>query len=240
MEANLLARVRALLAKAESTAYEAEAEAFNAKAVELIAKYGIDEALLAASGAKTDTIASRVIDIDNPYAMEKATLLNAVAKSLRCQALATRARKGGPVNIVTLVGYSSDLERVTLIYTSLLLQATTQVTRQRPRDNSQTSTVAFRRSWWVGFSTAVRARLVEAERRAAEQTVSPTPGTSTELVLRDRTALVRDAFRELFPRTRTSRAPSATSGDGYRNGRTAGERADLGARRVGPNRRELQ
>ena len=43
----LLARVRKLLAKAEDPACTpAEAEAFTAKATELIAKYGVDQALL--------------------------------------------------------------------------------------------------------------------------------------------------------------------------------------------------
>ncbi|MEE3919447.1 DUF2786 domain-containing protein [Micromonospora sp. BRA006-A] len=42
----MLDRVRALLAKAESTGYPAEAEAFTAKAQELMARHSIDAALL--------------------------------------------------------------------------------------------------------------------------------------------------------------------------------------------------
>jgi hypothetical protein len=44
----VLARVRKLLAKAEDPCTRAEAEAFTAKATELIAKYGVDRAMLAA------------------------------------------------------------------------------------------------------------------------------------------------------------------------------------------------
>ena len=45
----MLDRVRALLAKAESTTFPAEAEALTGKAQELIARHSIDEALLAAA-----------------------------------------------------------------------------------------------------------------------------------------------------------------------------------------------
>ena len=45
-----LARIRKLLAQAEDpAATAAEAEAFNAKAAELMARHGVDAALLAAS-----------------------------------------------------------------------------------------------------------------------------------------------------------------------------------------------
>jgi len=49
-EPNLLERVRKLLAKAEDDSVTpAEAEALTAKAAELMARYGIDRALLAAA-----------------------------------------------------------------------------------------------------------------------------------------------------------------------------------------------
>jgi len=50
-----LGRVRKLLAKAEDPAVTAaEAELYNAKAAELIARHGIDAALLAATGQTRD------------------------------------------------------------------------------------------------------------------------------------------------------------------------------------------
>ena len=52
-----------------------EAEALTAKAAELMAKYGIDRALLAAAQPDTDAPASRLIDIDNPWGRVKAHLL---------------------------------------------------------------------------------------------------------------------------------------------------------------------
>src|ERR1035437_7569358 len=63
----LLERVRKLLAKAESAGTTPpEAEALTAKAAELMAKYGIDRALLAAARPETDQPGDRVIGIPNP------------------------------------------------------------------------------------------------------------------------------------------------------------------------------
>src|SRR2546423_11457106 len=82
----ILAKVRKLLAKAENEACtQAEAEAFTAKAAELIAKYGIDRALLADTQPDTDRIGDRVIVLDAPYARDKAGLLHTVATALRCK-----------------------------------------------------------------------------------------------------------------------------------------------------------
>jgi hypothetical protein len=50
VDERILARVRALLAKAESTNYPAEAETFTAGAHALMARHSIDHALLAAAG----------------------------------------------------------------------------------------------------------------------------------------------------------------------------------------------
>ena len=64
----LLDRVRKLLAKAEDEGVTPpEAQALTAKAAELMAKYGIDRALLAAARPETDAPASRMVDIDNPW-----------------------------------------------------------------------------------------------------------------------------------------------------------------------------
>ncbi len=82
----LLTRIRALLAKAEGTDYPHEAEALTAKAQDLMTRHAIDEALLHAQAGDSITVIGRRIHIDNPYALEKATLLNGVAGANRAQA----------------------------------------------------------------------------------------------------------------------------------------------------------
>ncbi len=116
----LLARVRKLLAKAEDPACtSAEAEAFTAKATELIAKYGVDRALLAAQDPAIDPVGDRIVPLDAPYALDKAGLLAAVAVPLGCRVV-RRTRDGVKVH---LFGHDADLERVELLFTSLLVQA---------------------------------------------------------------------------------------------------------------------
>src|SRR4051794_37528109 len=65
-DTRVLDRVRALLAKAESTDFPAEAEAFSAKAQELIARHSIEEALTARDRAEVVPFARR-IGVDHPY-----------------------------------------------------------------------------------------------------------------------------------------------------------------------------
>src|SRR6185436_15599813 len=108
---------------------------------------------------------------------------------LRCK---TVHNYGSGRYVVRVYGFTTDLERVELLYTSLLVQATRELVHVRP-DEWGESTGAYRRSWLAGFASAVATRLHRAERRAAADRPSGPDGTSTALVLRDRTALVEDA-----------------------------------------------
>ena len=92
----LLERVRKLLAKAESEGTTpAEAEALTAKAAELMARYGIDRALLAAQQPGTDRPADRKIDVDSPWARVQGHLLCGLAAALRCQCVILPRRGPG-------------------------------------------------------------------------------------------------------------------------------------------------
>ena len=233
MPEGLLGRVRKLLAKAEDPAVTAaEAELYNAKAAELIARHGIDAALLAATGQTRDEVAHRAIAVDNPYARDKAHLLTSVADPLRCQTVHTY----GPSSyVVRVYGFTADLERVELLYTSLLVQATRELTHVRPDSFWGESTAAYRRSWLAGFSSAVTTRLRHAEQRAATTRPTASDGTSTALVLRDRSTQVTDAVSADYPRLRTMRRRDLT-GSGRADGYASGARADLGARRLDDRR----
>lgn len=223
----LLSRVRKLLAQAEDpAATEGEAEAFNAKATELIARYGIDAALLASTGRTRDEIGHHLIGVDNPYARDKAHLLTCVASPLRCQ---TVHHYGAGTYRVRVYGFGSDVQRVELLYTSLLVQATRQLVAVRPdRDGWYgESTAAYRRSWLHGFAAAVHTRLARAECQAATERPVSTAGTSTALVLRDRSDQVDAAVEAAHPRLRTMRRRDL-SGSGHGDGYGAGTRANLG------------
>jgi hypothetical protein len=218
-----LERIRKLLAKAEDPAVtEAEAEAYNRKAAELVARYGIDQAMLAAAGAG-DEIGTLKIPISDPYSRDKASLLTSVAYPLRCRTLLHRL--GQKVESVTVFGYRSDLGRVELLFTSLLLQASTQLTRVRPDGFFPgESLAAYRRTWLHGFARAVHERLSHAEQEAVR--TAPSGARSAELVVRDRAQMVQHAFDTEYGDLRSA-APRRLSGSGYLDGHDAGTKANL-------------
>jgi hypothetical protein len=229
----LLDRVRKLLAKAEAEGVTAaEAQALTAKAAELMAKYGIDRALLAATQPETDKPGDRIVEIYNPWGRVQAHLLCGLAAALRCQSILVTADSGLRVHIF---GYDSDLERTDVLYTSVLIQMWHGlVATDVPADAY--SVRAWRRSWLLGFAAAVIARVRTAEQRA-EQSASPAPAgqsSRTALVLADRSMVIRHNIAQAYPRTRTARV--TYTGSGYGDGYEKGKRADIGTARLGRKR----
>jgi hypothetical protein len=226
----LLDRVRKLLAQAEDDAVTpAEAQAFTAKAAELMAKYGIDRALLAADQPETDQAANRILDIDNPWAREKAHLICGLASALRCQAILLGSSRPG--SRVHIFGFGSDIERTDLLYTSVLIQMAHGLAGAQVPDWSS-SPRAWRRSWLLGFATAVIARVRQAEHGAVSAATGSASASSdrTALVLADRSLVIRRQVEQAYPITRKARI--TYSGSGYRDGYERGQRADLGASRL--------
>ena len=230
----LLDRVRKLLAKAEDESVTPpEAQALTAKAAELMAKYGIDRALLAADRPETDLPGSRVLDIDNPWARVKAHLLCGLGSALRCQCVMLTA--AGPGTRIHVFGYASDIERTDVLYTSVLIQMWHGLAGARVPDWAS-STRAWRRSWLLGFATAVISRVRAAEHAAASKATAPAAdgGSRTALVLADRALVIRRNAAAAYPRTRTARL--TYSGSGYRDGYDQGQRADIGGSRLAAGR----
>jgi Protein of unknown function (DUF2786) len=225
----LLDRVRKLLAKAEDESVTPpEAQALTAKAAELMAKYGIDRALLAADRPETDRPGNRILDIDNPWARVKAHLLCGLGSALRCQAVLLSSQSGTKVHVF---GFHSDLERLDVLYTSVLIQMWHGLAGAQVPAWSR-SARAWRRSWLLGFATAVIARVRAAEHAAACQAAGTADGdgSRTALVLADRAQVIRGEAERAYPLTRTARV--TYSGTGYRDGYAQGQRADIGTGRV--------
>jgi hypothetical protein len=238
----MLSRIRALLAKAESTEFAEEAEALSGRAQELMAKYSIDHALLAAETGQAETPGGRRIAVDNPYEAPKATLLQIVAQANRCRVVWSKE-----LGLVTVIGFPADLDAVELLFTSLLVQANTAMLRTGgKRDGAgRNRTRAFRQSFLLAYAVRIGERLSEAadhaEREAvAEQRAAATPAggaandiaarTGTDLVpfLAARHQAVDDAVDEMFGGALTrSRSVRATDAEGWTSGRAAADLASL-------------
>ncbi len=234
MTDTMLEKVRKLLAKAEDPGCTPEeAAALNDKAAELVAKYGVDMALLAAASPENDHVGDRVIAVLAPYALDKSGLLGTIAGALRCRSVRRKEWiNGASAYAMHLFGFASDLERTELLYTSLLVQASYGLAAA-PVPPWETP-AAFRRSWLLGFTQAVGKRLREAEQRASSQasTSRDRTATSVELVLADRGDRVDRRVAEIYPQLGTA-APRRLMGSGSMGGYEAGQRADLGGARVG-------
>ncbi|MGA5019273.1 DUF2786 domain-containing protein [Streptomyces griseoincarnatus] len=235
-----LAKIRAILAKAEDpAASEAEAEAYFAKAAALMAKYGIERAMLAAYNPGTDEIGDRVITIEGSYVKERQILAAAIAGALGMSSIMrTRERGYGKRKVyeVHLYGYGSDLERAELLYTSLSLQASNGLRNARPGYWDGTL-ATYRKSWFRGFTAAVSDRIAKAEKRASDE-AEELHGSSVALVLADRKALVEQRMYAEHSDLRKWKGRQL-SGGGTRAGLEAGRRADIGHTRLTPTRRAL-
>lgn len=217
-----LARVRALLAKAESTQFFEEAEALAAKAQELLARHSMDRSMLDADAGVTVTAAGRRFGIEDPYAGAKSLLLAQVAGANRCRSV--HAREFG---FAAVYGLAGDLAAIDLLFTSLLVQADRAIAAAGSQvDRSGRSrTRSFRQAFLVGFATRVGARLRQAG-AAGLADAETAHGAALVPVLAARDAAVDAAFSTAYPRTVRSRV-GTTNAAGWAAGAAAGDAATL-------------
>ncbi|MFJ9585876.1 DUF2786 domain-containing protein [Streptomyces acidicola] len=228
-DARMLSRIRGLLAKAEATGFPEEAEALSAKAQELMARHSIDEALLAAREHDGNTPGACRIGVDAPYETAKAVLLDAVAGANRCQAVWNEA-----LGFSTVVGFEPDLEVVELLYTSLLVQATTAMTKAEAaqRAGGRKRTKTFRQSFLAAYAHRTGDRLAAVAEEQRDQAAGAGERERGELlpVLAARDVAVREQVTRLFPETVTTRMRGVSDAAGWQEGTAAADRAQVRAR----------
>ena len=222
----LLRRVRALLAKAESTEYAAEAEAFTEKAQELITLHSL-HAVLADIGTEIHGPAAIRLATERPYAKEKFLLIGQVARANRCHAIGHQG-----FGLVTVIGFQVDLDAVDLLYTSLLVQATRAMHEYGKVTNEwgESTTRSFRKSFLVGFASRIGERLKTAAASTTENIASDDNGRLLP-ALASRDAAVERHTTQLFPTTTKARTSHATDRHGWSAGVAAANAADLGRRK---------
>ncbi len=217
-----LERVRALLAKAESTEHESEAMAFTAKAQQLMTKYAIDQAMLAGEGAGPATPGVIRIPIDPPYLEAKALLLQVIAGHSRC-----RTALHGGVELSSVVGFSTDLEAVELLFTSLLVQAhhaMAEASAAAP-PGGRTRSQSFRAAFLRGFTGRIDVRLSSVNQMAFDEAKAKSDAFLP--VLRSRDDQINDLMDRHFPGLTGSRVRGGFDALGYHQGQLAGDAAAL-------------
>lgn len=128
----MLERVRALIAKADSTEFEGEAEVFRAKADEIMTRYAIDQFMVDQAQSRVGAAAKpeiRYVDFTWWYS-EKTdrasslwTMFQSVASHCRCViAVRGQGKNGESYHKMPIIGLSSDLDWCDMLFTSLMLQ----------------------------------------------------------------------------------------------------------------------
>ncbi|WP_018657026.1 DUF2786 domain-containing protein [Actinomadura flavalba] len=224
-DARMLAKVRALLAKAESTEFPEEAEALSARAQELMARHSIDRALVADTGARGPGAPNgRRVVIDTPYEAPKAVLLTVVAEANRCRTVWHRE-----LGLATVLGYPADLMAVELLFTSLLVQATSAMVNAGTRKDAlgRTRTRSFRHAFLNAYAARIGERLREAADEAAGRAASRPDGSDLLPLLAARDIAVDDAVTALFPNLVRGRRGTVSNREGWLAGRAAADAAGL-------------
>jgi len=247
-------KINKLLAKAESTTFGPEQDALIAKAQELMAKWAIDDAMLAAvRGVETDEIEEFVFKYGGYYSADHGNLTWTV---MRHNGLRGFYMKSDPkwsyakeVNgkqfkmwyFLTAVGFHSDLERAKLLEASLQIQMQRALSEWWKTEDrswmSKTQNVRARQSFMEGFTAGVGNKLAEgtragreaAERERAKTTSPEEARESVALVLRSRKDRVDDWMDQHHGNLRAGRSSyRRTDYSASSAGRDAGSRADVG------------
>lgn len=216
---DFIAKVRKLLAMAESTTNPNEADAFSRKAAELIALHRIDPDRLRAES--TDDL--DVIEVElgrGAYVRGRLSLLGAVGDAHGCKVVYEVRTRG---TVAFVAGFRSDLEAVSLLYHSLHTQASSRMAAERR--GTAAATQQWRRSFLFGYADQIRTMLQQSADQA-ERHASHTVTTLPALRARDRR--VEEFSRERFGRVVAARRPKAATVTGWNAGREAAALADLG------------
>jgi hypothetical protein len=122
------------------------------------------------------------------------------------------------------VGFAEDQETVEMLYTSLLVQATTAMLARG--DRPVTRTRRFRQSFLIAFAARIGERLQEADDAVVAE-ADRAHGGGVLPVLASRAAAVEEHLDRLFPDLR-SRRVVVRDAAGWHAGTQAADRAQLG------------
>jgi hypothetical protein len=243
-DARLFARIRALLAQAESTSFEAEAEAFVLKAESLMERHRIDRALVFAQGlVPADEVVARTITASGPHALRRTGLIHGLARANGCESVRLDRGSSSSGYQVTVVGYPSDVEWVELLFHRLdrhRAERLASARRDAPPARHAGHSAAFARSFIEGYDRAVKERLAASRRASHDAAVSEMraagrPVESVAIALQDKAARVTSETRRIFPYTTQVRT-AWSSGNGRGAGTRAGDAAPLARNDIGLRR----
>ena len=154
-QAILIAKVERLWRKARSSTFPAEAQAYEEKALYLMARARITDAMLNVDDQGGDRIVDVKIGeaLTGGYRIPAETIFSTICKAFGCRGyLYVSGRRSQPA----AVGFGSAVDRVTFLWPLLLNDALRSSAQLKGRNAAQTS--AMRRSSMFGYAEAISQR----------------------------------------------------------------------------------
>jgi hypothetical protein len=176
----MLERVRALIAKADSTEFQGEADSFRAKADELMAAYAIEQWMVEdAQKGSTERPKPEVRYFDFSWWYQHAQhtalwwMFGDVARHARCVVALRGHGSNGDYRRIPVIGLSSDLDWFDMLFTSLMLEMSKNLypkaeSGREPGENVYRMRMAgmgwkeiTRQMWAIGQVKLLRGKLAE-------------------------------------------------------------------------------
>lgn len=241
MDTKWIEIVQKLMAKAENAATSVEERnAIVEKMTFLMAKHGIEEAMLNAGKPEAESVISVRFEMKAPYVNPKLILLNAVsqifgAKPVLVEHANRRNSTPNSKNVLRIFGFPGDLEKIMMLNGSLTIQMLTELAGAEKPDHVHGK--AFNNSFVNGYVNTVIKRVDAAYSKARQDVSDSTTGSSMELVLQTRSTAVNAQFTNAYPNTNSTNISSrSSSGVGYSAGQSAGRNANIGQTGLGGRR----
>lgn len=239
-------KIQKLLALAQGNTNPAEAGLAMKRALEMIAKYGIDMAKLQNTDrAADDTTGNKIIRVPGVFSKEKARILYVILTMYRATGLLLRATDMEIIDgkytgewAVHAFGYASDIHRAEMIFTVIISQMTSDLLAARPDGMGRGVQMKWSRSFILGFGVRILKRIQLIESRA--KTDAEAESGSMDIVLYDRKNTADSLLSDTYPETKEL-APAAPAADtwAFHEGDRSGQRADLGQTRFSQGRSQL-
>ena len=236
-------RVAKLLRQAEDVAGTPEEAVYQARAFEIMAKYGIAEAMVRARRHGLDTAeipgaVEHIFTITGTYSNAQMLLLAGMGRALHCKGV-YRGLRGGGIQLF-LYGMPDHIERVTFLWGLLGPQAVRLAGIVRPAGDSVSpgDVTIYRRSWMAGFANAIETRIIEQENKIIE-------GVSGALVLyKSDEERAEEALKTRHPSLRAARRSSRQMDysaycQGQRDGRATSFNREIGPLKQRPQQLSL-
>jgi hypothetical protein len=187
----------------------------------MMAKYDLDENLVATTSHAVEDIVSKTFTIKGPYRVRRGTLLWNIANAVSCHAYRDMMEPNPTQVIMVAYGTTNDLFTLEALYTAADLLAA----RSLPLGDRR-----FRTSWWRGYCEAIGKKLS----KEYQTIVKESPGIG--LVLVERAERARRVMVSSTPHLRSGASRYRSDKDAFGAGQRAGSQFSGGRNGVSSQR----